>query len=159
MAGADSSDRSDRSGGANYLCLPEKPKYVNSSSGQDRQSAQIDGVKYGESHFQARIKVNKPVHCALCQVVGKIDNIMIPAAIQCTTGWSLEFTGNLATQSKYGRTEYICLANNDNLMSGSARRIRTLHSLDKVQPGCDVLPCRENEYKKGSDISCVVCTK
>lgn len=166
MSGAGSRDRS---GGANYLCLPEKPKYSKTTRGPDRQSAQIDGVKYGQSYFQPRIKVNKRIHCSLCQVTGKTDSIMIPAAIQCPSDeWQLEYTGHLSVhtghlsvQSKYSRTEYVCLASNKNLMSvNSGRRIRTLHSLDKVHPGCNVLPCNnEKEYKADIDISCVVCTK
>lgn len=160
MAGADISDRSDRDGGANYLCLPEKPKYSNTSKGQDINSARIDGVKYGESNFQSGVRANKPIRCAMCQVVGKTDNIMVPASNKCPqTGWTLEYIGYLATQLKYGRTEYICLADNRNLLSGTGRRIRTLHSLDKVQPRCNVLPCGERHYQTKTGIRCVVCTR
>ena len=75
------------------LCLPPKPqylKYQNSYQG----NARLYGGEY-QTYDPLDHSHNRNVPCALCQINGRSNKIMIPSHYECPPGWRREYYGYL----------------------------------------------------------------
>ena len=84
---------------------------------------------------------------------------MIPAKINCPTGWTKEYQGYLMTQHfSHHNTEFVCVDRNpESRVDGDASQNGALFY--PVEGRCDGgnLPC--GPYIDGAELSCVVCSK
>ena len=94
------------------LCLPPNPQYYSSYEA----SYQGLGLLYGAQYKTNRIKPINHAHdrnvpCALCQVYGRTNKIMIPSQYECPSGWRREYYGYLmaGAHSHKAATQYTCV--------------------------------------------------
>ena len=83
-------------GGANYLCLPPKPKYDKYNDG-NQNSGYMYGTEYEINDYSGSVlKSNLHDHdapCAVCFVKSRGSMLMIPAHNDCPYGWTEEYHG------------------------------------------------------------------
>ncbi|KXJ27293.1 Short-chain collagen C4 [Exaiptasia diaphana] len=122
-------------GGANYVCVPEVPDYLNYKPGR-QNTAFIFGAEYET----------------------RSSKLMIPATYKCPSGWTREYYGYLMTEHHGHKNNraYICVDKDAEAVSGS----KPSHNgalLYPVSGHCGSLPCRP--YRQDLELTCVVCTK
>ena len=145
---------SKRGGGSNYLCMPDDPEY-----GEYRAAVQgnspVDGAEYEYPLVSSRLDRNVP--CAVCYVQNRTTSIMIPAKMNCTSGWTREYYGYLMSDRiSHYRTQFICMDSNMEAIPGL--QTNTNGALFyHAQATCNGLSC--GPYNTEKELSCVVCTK
>ena len=81
-------------GGANYLCLPQNPKYDKYKNGH-QSSGYVYGAEYEVSdHNGDPFKRNLHDHdapCVVCFVKSRGSMLMMPARNDCPSGWTEEY--------------------------------------------------------------------
>ena len=146
-------------GGANYLCLPENPKYDKYKDGW-QDAGYVYGTEYQVSSFNP-FKKNLHDHeapCAVCFVKSRGSMLMRPARNDCPSGWTEEYHGYLMSgrHSHKKEYEYICVDEDAEYVPGTqANKDGAL--LYPVEGVCGSLPC--NPYVNGRELTCAVCTK
>ena len=148
-------------GGANYLCLPDKPKYDKYINGH--QSA---GYVYGTEYEVSRVpglfkKQNLHDHdapCVACYVRSRGSMLMMPARNDCPSGWTEEYHGYLMTAYHDHRNQknFICVDEDAEFVPGSGASLNGA-LLYPVEGVCGSLPCLP--YVAGREMTCAVCTK
>ena len=96
--------------------------------------------------------------CVVCHVSTRSIQIMIPAMVNCPTGWTKEYGGYVVSQSQaQTRTEFVCLDKVPEAVAGSGGSVDgAVFYVVEAQCGIS-LACPP--YVNGYEISCVVCTK
>ena len=89
------SHSSHKGGGANYLCLPNDPSYLQYTSGHQSERDHIYGSEYQTSNGPLSAFNNHNVPCAVCYVSTRGTVLMIPAKTTCPSSWTLEYNGYL----------------------------------------------------------------
>ena len=151
---------SNKGGAAEYVCLPETPKYGKYRDGVQSASGFMYGAEY-ENYFDAFTKsgrFNHEVPCAVCYVQTRSAKLMIPATYDCPAGWTREYHGFLMTEhhNHEHQTEFICVDQDAEAVSGTKPDLDgTLLYL--VEGRCGSLPCLP--YVEGRELTCTVCTK
>ena len=85
----------DHTGGAvDPLCLPPDPQYLLYKAGYQNQ-AQLFSVEYHTRGTPLDHSADRNMPCALCQVYGRTNKIMIPSHYECPSGWRREYYGYL----------------------------------------------------------------
>ena len=137
------------------LCLPPDPQYLQYLSGyQDR--AMLYGAEYypySSSPFNQAFGRNPP--CALCQVYGRTNKIMIPSCYECPIGWRREYYGYLMAgyHAQKAATQHTCMDRSLEQIPGSGADTHG-YLFYNVEAKCDhFIPCSDKE------LTCVVCTK
>ena len=136
------------------LCLPPDPQYLQYLSGY-QDHALVYGAEY-EIHSSSPINQaderNPP--CALCQVYGRTNKIMIPSHYECPLGWRREYYGYLMAghHLQKAATQYTCVDKSLEQIPGSGTSTNG-YRLYTVEAYCNFIPC---SYK---ELTCVVCTK
>ena len=98
---------------------------------------------------------DRNVPCALCEVNGRTNKIMIPSHYECPTGWIREYygylmAGNLAFKAA---TKYTCVDETLEQIPGTATDTNG-YLFYPVEAVCgQFIPCSDKE------VTCVVCTK
>ena len=146
-------------GGANYVCMPEVPQYLNYKPGR-QNTAFIVGTEYQVSSFNPLSKYlnDQDAVCAACHVKTRSAKLMIPAHYNCPSGWTREYYGYLMT-SYYGHKnnkDYICVDKDAEAVSASKKN-QNGALLYPVSGYCGSLPCKP--YVQDWELTCVVCTK
>ena len=149
-----------RGGGANYLCLPPKPKYDRYRNGV-QGGAYIYGTEY-QSLFVGIVSnrnfVDHDAPCVVCFVKSRGSMLMMPARNDCPSGWTEEYHGYLMTEHYNHRhsRDFICLDRDPEYVPRSqANQDGAL--LYPVEGRCGSLPCLP--YVEGRELTCAVCTK
>jgi len=146
-------------GGANYLCLPDKPKY-----GYHKPSYQNSGRMYGTEYEVNTVNpFKKNLHdhdapCVVCYVSSRGSMLMMPARNDCPSGWTEEYHGYLMTayHGHKNQKDFICVDEDAEYVPGTgANRDGAL--LYVVEGACGSLPCLP--YVAGRELTCAVCTK
>ena len=146
-------------GGVNYLCLPLDPEFPDNAQAGHQTGSLIYGVEY-QSHTSTRFFADvddRDAPCAVCEVQGRSQVLMIPAKRTCPAGWTFEYEGLLASQhNTQNGADYVCVSNDPETTSGGLSndpggRLFVVEATD------DTLPCPP--YVDGYELSCVVCTK
>ena len=89
-------------GGANYLCMPKDPDYLEYQLGVQGTSP-VYGVEYqtGRSWVgPLQVVHDHNVPCAVCYASTRVAVTMIPAKTQCPSSWTLEYSGYLMSANK-----------------------------------------------------------
>ena len=98
---------------------------------------------------------NRNVPCALCQVTGRTNQIMIPSHHECPNGWRIEYFGYLMAgrYSNKAATQFTCMDESLELIpgSGSDGGGYLFYTVEANQD-CGIIPCNEKE------LTCVVCS-
>ena len=149
----------DKGGGVNHLCLPLDPDFPDNVEGGNQCGSYIYGVEY-EKHRSNRFfnnLNNQDVPCAVCEVQGRSQVLMIPAKQTCPAGWTLEYEGLLASElHHHAGADYVCVSSNAE-PSHSGYTDENGGLLYVVEAQCGALPCPP--YASGYELTCVVCTK
>ena len=137
------------------LCLPPNPKYLQYQSGYQKYAG-LFGAEY-ETYRPIPLdhSYNRNVPCALCEVTGRTNKIMIPSHYECPNGWRREYYGYLMAGShdQKGATQYTCVDKSLEQIPGSAADTNG-YLFFTVEAYCDHhIPCSDKE------VTCVVCTK
>ena len=111
---------SHHGGGANYLCLPHKPKYDRYRNGV-QGGAYIYGTEYQVSSFVGTV-FKRNIHdyeavCVVCFVKSRGSMLMMPARNDCPSGWTEEYHGYLMAE-RYNHPhskDFICLDGDPNM--------------------------------------------
>ena len=141
-------------GAVEPLCLPPDPQYLLYKAGYQSE-AQLYGVQYETSGTPLDHSHDRNVPCALCQVYGRTNKIMIPSRYECPNGWRREYYGYLmagAHDHKSG-TQYTCVDESLEQIPASGADVNGYH-LYTIEALCgNFFPCSDKE------LTCVVCTK
>ena len=138
------------------LCLPPNPKYLQYLTGYQGYGGRLYGAEY---HIHSPNPLDhshlRNVPCALCQVYGRTNKIMIPSHYECPNGWRREYYGYLMSGG-YGNpaaTQYTCVDKSLEQIPGSGANTFG-YLFMPVEAYCDYrVPCSDKE------VTCVVCTK
>ncbi|XP_031555088.1 short-chain collagen C4-like [Actinia tenebrosa] len=146
-------------GGANYVCLPETPKYGRYKNGY-QNTAFMYGTEYDLYYYNpfTRNLHDHDAPCAVCYVTTRSAKMMIPATYECPARWTREYHGYLMSEHHTHRhsTNFICVDQYAQAVPGThADRGGAL--LYPVEGVCGSLPCLP--YVGGRELTCVVCTK
>ena len=137
------------------LCLPPDPQYLQYQSGYQGY-ARLYGAEYELfSPSPLDHSYDRNVPCALCQVYGRTNKIMIPSHYECPSGWRREYYGYLmaGAHSHKAGTQYTCVDESLELIPGSGANTEG-YLFYTVEAACGQhIPCSAKE------LSCVVCTK
>ena len=148
-------------GGANYLCMPNDPDYLQYTPGVQGASP-VYGAEYepwGGGPFRAFHHHNAP--CAMCYVSTRVAVTMIPAKTQCPSTWTLEYSGYLMSNSRgvssnpHYRTMFVCVDKNSDSIPGSAASVDGA-VFYHTEASCNGMPCPPYDPQK--ELTCAVCT-
>ena len=149
-------------GGANYLCMPNNPEYLEYQPGVQGYSP-VYGAEY-QPFVGGPLSAVKDhnVPCAVCYASTRVAVTMIPAKIRCPSTWTLEYSGYLMSNykgnSRYRnyRTMFECVDKNPDSIPGSAASVDgTLFY--HAEAACNGMPCPPYDPQK--ELTCAVCTK
>ena len=143
----------------NHLCLPLDPQFPDNVQQGDQSGAYVYGVEYERSHsdrFFASLH-DHDAPCAVCEVQGRSQVLMIPARITCPDGWIFEYEGILASDHpNHKGSDFACISI-DPEASDSGQANQNGGLLYVVEAQCGSLQCPP--YVTGHELACVVCTK
>ena len=140
------------------LCIPKtlSQQYLESNGGY-QGNIQLYGGGYLLAGPLAHSS-GRHAPCALCQVNGRTNKIMIPSRYECPSGWRREYYGYLMAghYNTQAATQFTCVDKSVEQIRGSAT-----HSIGyyfytveaQYECGANFLPCSPSE------LTCVVCTK
>ena len=149
-------------GGAERLCLPLDPDYINTQVTTTNIYSNLTGVEYhvgGNGPLQNLRNHNVP--CAVCYASTRAAMIMVPAKTVCPSPWTREYYGYLMTDREHPvhqRSSFTCVDLNPEIVPGEGDNDHgALFSY--VTSACYKygLPCPP--YEANRVVSCVVCTR
>ena len=136
------------------LCLPPNPQYLKYQENYQGR-ARLYGVEYETAGTPLDHSHDRNMPCALCQVNGRTNKIMIPSRYECPSGWRREYYGYLMAghHGHQAANQYTCVDKSLEQIPGSGvdndgYRIYTVEAY--CHPG---IPCSDKE------VTCAVCTK
>ena len=137
------------------MCLPPDPQYLNYQSGVQGYAG-LHGSEYQLPNGSPLDHSNdRDVTCALCQVYGRTNKIMIPSHYECPSGWRREYYGYLMAGHHLNKaaTQYTCVDKSVEQIPRSGTKTKG-YLFYTVEAICGYhIPCSEKE------VTCVVCTK
>ena len=149
-------------GGANPLCLPMQPSYLQHNDKQ-QNGAFIYGAYYytssGPPYAQGLREVSfRRIPCSVCFTPDVHTHVMVPGRYTCPDHFKPEYYGYLF--SAYYRTysiNYICV---DHEPSSIGTQSGSGASLYTVEIECGSLRCESKDggYVANREATCVVCT-
>ena len=146
-----------KGGGANYLCLPNDPSYLQYTSGSQTLRNYVYGAEYETGDGPLSTFHNHNVPCAVCYVSTRGTVLMIPAKTTCPSSWTQEYNGYLmAERYNHYRSTYECVDQNPESVPGSAG-YQAGALIYHVQVTCSTIACPRNTA--GRELACAVCTK
>ena len=136
------------------LCLPPDPQYLLFLPGY-QSWMQLFGVEYETHSTPLDHSHDRNMPCALCQVYGRTNKIMIPSRYECPLGWNREYYGYLmaGNDGQKAATQFTCVDESVEQIPGSGantdgKRFYT------IEAKCNHhIPCSDKE------LTCAVCTK
>ena len=141
-----------KGGGANHLCLPRQPNYLEYIPGTGSLNPKLGPVEY-----QARGLDEYNAPCAVC-TTQRAMTLMIPGNFSCPEGWTREYYGYLmAGREDLHTSSFICVDYNATKLEGSAGHTRNSADAYRVEVDCGVIPCPP--YSREKELTCVVCSK
>ena len=138
----------------NPLCLPLNPQYLKHQPGYQNW-VQLYGAEYQTHDTPLDHSNDRNVPCALCQVYGRTNKIMIPSHYECPNGWRREYYGYLMAgrHTHKAATQFTCVDKSlEQIPSSGASTNGYLFYTVEAHCG-HFIPCSVKE------LTCVVCTK
>ena len=150
----------DAGGGAERLCLPPDPNYINATGyiGVTYYST-LTGVEYQTRNGPLHSLRTFNVPCSVCYTSTKGAMLMVPANTECPSSWTREYYGYLMSEREHEahhRSSYDCLDLDPNIVPGEHGYIAK-GLLSHVLSTCNGFQCPP--YEANRVMSCVVCTK
>ena len=148
-------------GGANYLCMPNDPDYLQYQPGVQGLSP-VYGAEYQSYQGPLQAVHDHNVPCAVCYASTRVAVTMIPAKSRCPSTWTLEYSGYLMSayrgysSSLNYRTMFECVDKNAGSVPGSAANSDGA-LFHHVEATCTGMPCPPYDPQK--ELTCAVCTK
>ena len=149
-------------GGANYICLPDKPEFLSYTPAESKQQSYIYGAEYqsnegGNNGPLASLNEHN-VPCVVCYVSTRVSYLMIPAKITCPKTWTTEYQGYLMTERYDLKNNAVheCVDKDAESIPGSAGNTNGA-LFYHIQATCNGLLCPPYDQEK--ELACVVCTK
>ena len=137
------------------LCLPPDPQYLKYQGGYQGY-ARLYGAEYElPNGSPVDHSYDRNVPCALCQVYGRTNKIMIPSHYECPSGWRREYYGYLMAgyYNHKAATQYSCVDDSVEQIPRSGANVNG-YLFYTVEAYCGhYFPCSDKE------LTCVVCTK
>ena len=136
------------------LCLPPNPQYLKYQENYQGR-ARLYGVEYETVGTPLDHSHDRNMPCALCQVNGRTNKIMIPSRYECPNGWRREYYGYLMAghHTHKAATQYTCVDKSLEQIPGSGADTGG-YRLFTVEVYCHPgIPCSDKE------VTCAVCTK
>ena len=108
--------------------------------------------------FGSKNIYNQNPVCAVCRVVRRSTQFMLPGRSECYPGWTKEYDGYLMAghPGHKGRTQYICM-NGEPETDDAGYRDEGGALFYAVEGKCGSLPCPP--YVDNRELTCAVCTK
>ena len=158
---AGGSRANNQGGGAEKLCLPLDPDYIN--AGQSTSATHVStihGAEYQTHNGPLHNIRNHNVPCTVCYASTRAAMIMVPAKTECPPSWTREYYGYLMTErgndAHHYRSSFDCVdVNPDTVPGGSGNADISLFQY--VIATCNGLQCPP--YEANRVVSCAVCTK
>ena len=146
-------------GGADHLCMPTTPEYLQVTSGS--QGVPLHGVEYRGGTNSSLFSVeNQNVPCALCYTTTRYTVVMIPARVNCPTNWTMEYNGYLMTShSSNQHSSYQCVDKDPETVPDTSDQSSDDALFYHVEVDCtgDYCPLYPND--NGKELACVVCSR
>ena len=147
-------------GGAEKLCLPLDPDYIDvpQSTSAFRFSTLL-GAEYQTYNGPQNNLQNHNVPCAVCYASTRAAMIMVPAITQCPSSWTREYYGYLMTEcgaTGHHRSSFDCVDVNPDVVPGGIGNTNGA-LFYYVIATCNGLQCPP--YEANRVVSCAVCTK
>ena len=123
---------------------------------KDTAMCMEQSMRHMEDHSGVR---EHNVPCAVCYASTRVAVTMIPAKTQCSSTWTLEYSGYLMSQPRsYAdrRTMYECVDKNPDSVPGSASNTHGI-VFYHVEASCNGMLCPPYDPQK--ELTCAVCTK
>ena len=141
-----------KGGGANHLCLPRRPRYLQFIPGIGSLNPKLGPVEYQTRGLD---EYNAP--CAVCSTERPMI-LMIPGTVDCPEGWTTEYFGYLmAGREDLHTSTFICVDSNATTLEGSEGHTPNSADVYRVEVDCGVIPCPP--YSSEKELTCVVCSK
>lgn len=141
-----------KGGGANHLCLPQQPRYLQFIPGIGSLNPKLGPVEY-----QTRGLDDYNAPCAVCSTERPMI-LMIPGTVVCPEGWTTEYFGYLmAGREDLHTSSFICVDSNATTLEGSEGHTPNAADVYRVEVDCGVIPCPP--YSSEKELTCVVCSK
>ena len=83
-----------------FALIPPDPKYLKSTSGYQNWGL-LYRVEYETSGTPLDHSYDRNMPCALCQVYGRTNKVMIPSHFECLNGWRGEYYRYLELMAGY----------------------------------------------------------
>ena len=148
-------------GGAEKLCLPLDPDYINAArSTSATLYSTLHGAEYETPNGPHHNLFEHNVPCAVCYASTRAAMIMIPAKTQCPSSWTREYYGYLMTEREnvgHRRSSFDCVDVNPDVVpggSGNTNGALFYHVIASCSRGLQCPP-----YQASRVVSCTVCTK
>ena len=158
---AGGSEHRNPGGGAERLCLPLDPDYINApQSLATSYRSTLHGAEYhtySQGPLQSVHDHNVP--CAVCYASTRAAMIMVPAKTVCPSSWTREYYGYLMTDNEHPnhhRSAFDCVDLNPEVVPGERANAEGV-LFSYVTATCNGLQCPP--YVANKVVSCVVCTK
>ena len=148
------SDYNHQGAAVDPLCLPPDPQYLLYAAGY-QSWVELYGAEYETHDTPLDHSYNRNVPCALCQVYGRTNKIMIPSHYECPSGWRREYYGYLMAGHKGQKaaTQFTCIDESVGQIPASGTNTNG-YLFYTVEAHCGHhIPCSDKE------LTCVVCTK
>ena len=101
---------------------------------------------------------DRNVPCAVCYVRNRTTSIMVPAKMNCHSGWTREYYGYLISAyiGDHYRTQFICMDSDMEAIPGLLADTNGA-LFYHAEATCNGLSC--GPYNTEKELNCVVCTK
>ncbi|XP_072024569.1 uncharacterized protein [Amphiura filiformis] len=147
-------------GGANYLCLPLDTENLQVNAGTAGSRSFLYTTEYRIYAFAPLAHLHMhDVPCAVCRVIGRSSQLMIPAKTTCPADWTSEYRGYMmsAYYDHNHQKEYVCVDENAEARLGTSSYAGGAF-MYPVEASCGDrgLPCLP--YVAGNELACVICT-
>ncbi len=147
-----------QAGSAEYLCLHDKPQFLQTTAGIQTQRSQLYGTEY-ESHAAFSNIFRHDAPCSVCYTPTRHTKIIIPGRISCPPSWTREYYGYYMTSGYFADQKNkvpVCVdVQAESIPGSSAHTVTSL--LYFMETTCTGIRCPP--YSNGAEITCVVCTK
>ena len=112
------------------------------------------GLQYED--YDGKFKGNN-VNCAVCLASSRSLTLMIPARIECPSGWTREYYGYLVAERRGhpSKSNFACLHKDLKAIYMANIHGPTMMHVEAECKGARHCP----PYEQGKELACVVCTK
>ena len=136
--------------------MPDEPEYGLAYRAGVQGYSPVDGAEYEKPIVSGHNDLNVP--CAVCYVQNRTTSIMVPAKMNCHSGWTRNTLPHVRSINRHYHTQFICMYCNMEAIPGLLANTNTDSALFyHAEATCNGLSC--GHYNTEKELNCVVCTK